>query len=376
MHSDARTREPPAPPLPGAIRSRFVDNGNGLSMHLLEAGEPGNPLVLLLHGFPELSFSWRKIMPPLAEAGFHVVAPDQRGYGRTTGWDPDYDGDVASFRLLNLVRDTIGLVDAIGAKTVACVVGHDFGASVAGFCALIRPDIFRALALMTPFAGAPPLHKPTPASDIHQDLASLERPRKHYHWYYSTREANPDMWHAPQGMHDFLRAYFHAKSADWPHNHPHRLSAWSATELARMPTYYIMDLAEGMAATVAHEMPTAAEIAACTWLPEDELAFYAATYEATGFQGGLHWYRCRTGKWNADLEVFAGRTVDVPSCFIGGAADWGVYQIPGAFEKMQSSVCTDMRFVELLDGAGHWVQQERPDDVTRLLLRFLESRQA
>jgi pimeloyl-ACP methyl ester carboxylesterase len=135
-----------------------------------------------------------------------------------------------------------------------------------------------------------------------------------------------------------------------------------------------MDLAEGMAATVAHEMPTPAEIAACTWLPEDELAFYAATYAATGFQGGLHWYRCRTGPWNADLEVFAGRTVDVPSCFIGGASDWGVYQTPGAFEKMQTGVCTDMRLVELLDGAGHWVQQEQPEAVTRLLLRFLSSR--
>ncbi|GIL39098.1 alpha/beta hydrolase [Roseiterribacter gracilis] len=363
----------PAPSLPDGIRARFVDNGNGLSMHLLEAGDAGRPLVILLHGFPELAYSWRKLMLPLAAAGYHVVAPDQRGYGRTTGWDADYDGDVASFRLLNLVRDTIGLVDALGANQVACIVGHDFGASVAGNCALIRPDIFRALCLMTPFAGAPPLKKPAPASDIHADLASLARPRKHYHWYYSTREANDDMWHAPQGMHDFLRAYFHAKSADWANNHPHKLAGWTATDLAKMPTYYIMDLDQGMAATVAQEMPSAEVIAACTWLRDDELAFYAATYSATGFQGGLHWYRCRTGPWNADLEVFAGRTIDVPSCFIGGAADWGVFQMPGAFEKMQSSVCTDMRFVDLLDGAGHWVQQEKTVEVMHLLLRFLRT---
>ena len=106
----------PPPPLPAGIRSRFVDNGNGLSMHMLEAGfeSPGRPCVLLLHGFPELAYSWRKLMLPLAQAGFHVVAPDQRGYGRTTGWDAGYDGDLAAFRLMNLVRDALGLLCALG----------------------------------------------------------------------------------------------------------------------------------------------------------------------------------------------------------------------------------------------------------------------
>src|SRR3977135_3326620 len=97
--------------LPERVRARFVDGVNGLRMHLLEAGfeTPGRPLLLLLHGFPELAYSWRKIIGPLAEAGFHVVAPDQRGYGRTTGWDPDYGGDLASFHMLNLERDMLGL---------------------------------------------------------------------------------------------------------------------------------------------------------------------------------------------------------------------------------------------------------------------------
>src|SRR5713101_2470922 len=124
--------------LPPGIRSRFVPEINGLRMHLLEAGfEPsGRPLVLLLHGFPELAYSWRKVMLPLAEAGFHVVAPDQRGYGRTTGWDGTYDGDLDSFRMLNLVRDAIGLVAALGYRSVATVVGHDFGSPVAAWCAL------------------------------------------------------------------------------------------------------------------------------------------------------------------------------------------------------------------------------------------------
>src|ERR1700720_2184833 len=139
------------------IRSRFARNINGLDMHVLEAGfeAKGRPLVLLLHGFPELAYSWRKVMPPLAAAGFHVVAPDQRGYGRTTGWDADYDGDLGFFRLLHLVRDTLTLVAALGYRAVA-VVGHDFGASVAAGCALIRPDVFRSVTLMSaPFAGAP-----------------------------------------------------------------------------------------------------------------------------------------------------------------------------------------------------------------------------
>ena len=114
--------------------------------------------MLLLHGFPELAFSWRKVMPVLAEAGYHVIAPDQRGYGRTTGWDPDYDGDLASFRLPNLVRDALGLVSAFGYRSVDAVIGHDFGSSVAAWCALIRPDVFRSVVMMSaPFGGPPSL---------------------------------------------------------------------------------------------------------------------------------------------------------------------------------------------------------------------------
>jgi len=354
------------PPLhmPAGVRARFVDNGNGLKVHLLEAGEAGRPGVLLLHGFPELAYSWRKVMLPLAAAGFHVVAPDQRGYGRTTGWDAAYDGDVDSFRLLNLVRDAQGLVSALGWDTVAAVVGHDFGASVAANCALVRPDVFRSAVLMSAPFGGPPMR------DIGTALAALPRPRKHYQWYYSTREANGDMWHCAQGVHAFLRAYFHMKSADWSGNKPFRLASWSAAELARMPTYYIMDLHRTMAETVAPEMPSAAEIATCRWLPENELAVYSAEYERTGFQGGLQWYRCRTEGRNKDLDAF-GRTVDVPSAFIAGRSDWGIYQVPGAIEAMQETACSRMRGCHLLDGAGHWVQQERPEEVVRLLLEFL-----
>src|SRR6266700_5865118 len=113
-------------PLPPTIRSRFVDGINGLCMHVLEAGfeTRGRPCLLLLHGFPELAYSWRKLMPDLADAGYHVIAPDQRGYGRTTGWDATYDGELAPFRLLNLARDALGLVSVLGHRAVAAVVGH------------------------------------------------------------------------------------------------------------------------------------------------------------------------------------------------------------------------------------------------------------
>lgn len=369
--------------LPPGIRSRFVAGINGLTMHVLEAGYESRdrPCVLLLHGFPELAYSWRKVMPRMADAGYHVIAPDQRGYGRTTGWDGGYDGDVASFRMMNLIRDTLGLVSAFGYRSVAAVVGHDFGSFVAAHCALARPDVFRAVALMSaPFGGVPDLPfdtvdhpSPVPVDTVHEDLAALERPRKHYQWYYSTREANDDMRHCAQGVHAFLRAYFHHKSADWKANKPFRLASWSAGELAKMPTYYIMDLHENMAQTVAKEAPTEGEIAGCAWLPDEELQVYSDEYARNGFQGGLQWYRCKTEpRHNADLGVFAGRTIDVPSCFISGKSDWGTYQVPGVFEAMQETVCTRMVGCHLVEGAGHWVQQEQAEAVAGLLLDFME----
>ena len=363
---------PNAPALPG-VRSRFADNGNGLTMHYLEAGwqnSADKPLVLLLRGFPELAYSWRKVMPALAGAGFYVVAPDQRGYGRTLGWDPGYDGDLASFHALNLVRDVLGLLEALGRREVQMVVGHDFGAMVAAWAALVRPDVFRCLTLMSaPFSGPPALSLPKPARDVHADLATLERPRKHYQWYYCTRLANGDMQGAPQGMQAFLRAYFHHKSADWAANQPHPLTEWSARELAKLPTYYVMDLHETMPETVAHEMPSAAEIAACEWMSEDEMAVYAAEYQRLGFQGGLNWYRCRIEPgFRSREQLFAGRTIDVPTWFISGQSDWGVHQSLGAFETMQTKACTDFRAAHLLPGAGHWVQQEQAVEVARLLV--------
>jgi pimeloyl-ACP methyl ester carboxylesterase len=369
--------------LPAGIRSRIVPGINGLSMHVLEAGSQGvgRPCVVLLHGFPELAYSWRKIMLPLAAAGYHVLAPDQRGYGRTTGWDDRYDGDLETFSMPNLARDVFGLVSAFGYRSVGAVVGHDFGAAVAAYCALLRPDVFASLVLMSaPFPGPPPIGFATIGDGVRasaepslfDQLAGLDPPRKHYTAYYSTRGANENMWNCKQGVHAFLRAYFHMKSADWNGNEPFELRGASAAEFAKMPRYYVMDFDKGMAETVAAEMLSAQEIAACRWLPEVELAVYAREFERTGFQGALQWYRCRTSpKYTSELALFSGLQIRVPAMFVGGEKDWGVFQTPGALTAMRTTACAELQAVHLVPGAGHWVQQEQSEIVNDLLTAFL-----
>jgi pimeloyl-ACP methyl ester carboxylesterase len=372
--------------LPRGVRSRFVDNVNGIRMHVLECGYEAadRPGVLLLHGFPELAYSWRKVMPALAAAGFHVMAPDVRGYGRSGGADATYDDDLRPFQDLNKVRDVLALVFAFGHQSVA-VVGHDQGSSLAGWCALARPDVFRSVVMMSaPFVGAPSpqsgLANATSRSSaspdpdrIYEELAALTPPRQHYRRYYATRGANENLWHAPQGIHAFLRAYYHMKSADWKQNQPHPLAGRTAAEWAKLPRYYVMDLGKGMAETVAPEMPSAAAIAANRWLPDAELRVYSEEFGRTGFQGGLNYYR--TGV-DPEAPIFAGRNIDVPATFIGGKSDWGVYQNPGALERLESTICTNYRGTHLVDGAGHWVQQEQPDQVSRLILDFLRTTKA
>ena len=369
--------------LPDGIRSRFVENINGLRIHLLEAGhESGDrPVLVLLHGFPELAYSWRKIMLPLANSGYHVIAPDLRGYGRTTGWSSDYETDLTPFRMLNKVRDVMGLIYAYGYDHVDCVVGHDFGSPLAAWCAVTRPDVFRSVVLMSaPFTGTPTIPTNTTGNlrtaisnpNIYDELENLPRPRKHYQRYYQTRDANQNMWKAEQGLSNFIRAYYHYKSADWADNKPHPLAERSATELAKMPTYYIMDLTEGMAETVASVMPSTEVVAENSWLTDSELSVYVNEFGRTGFQGGLNSYRMgATGIGTAELQLYAGKTINQPSLFISGASDWGTYQNPGALDRMQDTACTDMRGVHIVEGAGHWVQQERPQITAKLILEFL-----
>ena len=373
--------------IPAGIRSRVLPNINGTTMHALEAGfgGAGRPAVLLVHGFPELAYSWRHVMLPLANAGYHVIAPDLRGYGRSGGTDATFDGDLAPFSTLNRVRDMLALVGAMGHRDVAGVVGHDFGSPMAGWCALTRPDVFKSLVMMSaPFGGAPAFPPPaspaspaapaspaSPAPSLDDELARLPVPRKHYQTYYNAREANENMWHPPQGVHDFLRAYYHMKSADWPANTPAPLANNSAAEMAKLPRYYVMDLNKGMAESVAPEMPSAAQVAGCKWLTDEELRVYSGEYGRTGFQGGLQSYRVgRVPRLSAELQLFAGRTIDVRSLFLSGKSDWGVYQRAGSLDGMKRA-CTKLEGVELVDGAGHWVQQEKAAAVAARLITFL-----
>ena len=368
-------------PLPEGVQSRYISLSTGLQMHLLEAGQVAHggtskPLLLLLHGFPELAYSWRHQLTALAQAGFHVVAPDQRGYGRSTGSDDRYEGDWRASNMPNLVSDVLALVQALGYTKVHAVIGHDFGSPVAAWCALMHPDVFQSVVMMSAPFGGPPDAATAPqahAALTHevQALQQLVPARQHYQWYYSSAQANDDMWHAPQGLHDFLRAYYHAKSADWSANQPMPLKAWQAEVLSALPHYYVMPYPSTMADAVAPFMPTALQIQTCTWLTDSDLAVYVAEYARRGFQGGLQWYRCSTDRnEHIALSLFSGKRITVPSAYIAGAADWGIYQSPGAFERMQS-VCTQLRICQILPGAGHWVQQEQVEAVNRLLLEFV-----
>lgn len=375
--------------LPKGVRSRMIHGVNGLDVHILEAGHEnaGRPLALLLHGFPDLAYGWRHLMPILADAGYHVVAPDQRGYGGTTGWANDYDAPLGPFSLLNMTRDALGLVSALGYRHTSMLVGHDLGSPVAAYCALARPDVFPSVVLMSaPFPGPPALPFDTarneassaqPNSDgrkLAAALAALDPPRAYYQQYLSTRNANRDIWHPPQGLSTFLRAFFHVKSADWPGNKPHPLKALTAAELAQMPTYYVMDLGKTMPETVAPFQPSAAETVACKWLTDAELGVYTAEYGRTGFQGALQAYRVLSDPdLNAELRLFSGKTIDVPSLFIGGKSDWGTYSAPGALDLMRTKAATSMRGVELIDGAGHWIQQEQPARLGERLLAFAKA---
>jgi len=371
------------------IRSRFIDNNNGLNVHILEAGfeHDDRPVVLLLHGHPELAYSWRKQLVPVAEQGFHVIAPDMRGSGRTTGWEKGFDCNLDQFSLYNNVQDMIGLVYALGYRSVAAVVGHDFGSPAAALCSFIRPDIFKSLMIMsTPWPGTPQFpfnsanlvkeakhYDPTLTQSMEAQLGSLKPPRKHYQMYFASPKANEEIMNAPQGIKDFMRAYNHAKSGDWESNNPHPLKAKSLEEFAKIPKYYVMELDKTMPEQVKEFMPTQSQIDECQWLPDDELDVFVKEFTRTEFQGTMNSYRCATNpKYFHPIKTYSGRTIEVPVSFVAGAKDWGPYQSYGNFEAMKASLPDlDIHFIE---GAGHWVQQEKPEEVNQLIIDFLKNK--
>ncbi|CZT14161.1 related to epoxide hydrolase [Ramularia collo-cygni] len=374
-------------PLPDDISEDYLDctSSCGLNFHILKAGEAGRPLILFCHGYPELAFSWRKILPAVAKAGYYCVAMDQRGYGRTTGWDdkPYHEVDLAEYTITNLVRDLVCLTYRLGYTDVACIIGHDFGAVSSAMAALIRPDIFKATiqmshphhALPTPQLGDKA--KPPPV-DIQADLAKLSPPRKHYKWYNSTAGAANDWDHPSQGLEKYLRGYFHLKSADWDKNDPHPLKEWSAKEIEVMPEYYVMAKDDSFPQTVEKSMKGEDYSKTESWLPADDLRVYVQEWSRTGFQGALNWYRAQTASTpqsKKDMLLYAGRRIEVPCTFISGKQDWGNFQQPGAFEAYEDEKCVRpgcFKGTRLIDHAGHWVQQEQSQAVTKEVLDFLK----
>lgn len=403
------------------LRSRILtlDDRDSLRMHLIEAfpnatNEPVSlPLILLLHGFPELAYSWRKVLTPLSAArgGYHVVAPDLRGYGRTVthhGETPKqvrYDDPIAPFHFLNIVEDLCSLVKALGHDSVALLVGHDFGSLIAGHCVTAHPELFRSVVFMSaPFTGVeqPQLHLPNrgdgadsaPAKDkplttlfqaISTALTALTPPRKHYTAYFCSRDANGDMLGDNQeDLYHFLGGYYHMKSGAWEGNTTHPLpSALDPSpsidaitrDLATLPEYYVMPAHENMRQLIERH---ASQHPHFTWPPDDVDVgrVYAAEFARTGFQGGLNYYRSALSPPPAErieeLIALSGRQVSVPAAFVSGARDWGVYQSPGAVEKMRRLFAMESGDMVLIEGAGHWVQQETPDQVIAALLQFLE----
>ncbi|KAJ4375888.1 hypothetical protein N0V83_001166 [Neocucurbitaria cava] len=383
----SQNNHPPLPLPQGVVENYVHCPSNGLTFHILEAGytpQRDKPLLVLCHGYPELAFSWRKVMLPLAEAGYYVVAFDQRGYGRTTGWDNSsfVNTNLSQFALTSVVRDVVTLVNALGYGEVACIVGHDFGAVTASMSALMRPDLFKSVVMMShpfkapatlPFniahgddaASAPPVN-------IQAELAKLQEPRKHYKWYNSTTDAASHWSNPSEGLHDFLRGYLHVKSANYKKNNPHPLKGWTAEEVAQLPYYYVLPLNKTMPETIAEMMATEDASATKTWMSDEDLAVYVQEWSRTGFQGGLNFYRTTTDPARMrDLELFAGKKIECPSTFISGAQDWGNYQQPRAIEAFPES-CSDFRGIKFVDGAGHWPQQEQPKRVVEEILEFLK----
>ncbi len=232
--------------------------------------------------------------------------------------------------------------------------------------------------MSAPFGGTSSLPYAERAVDsrdgpsLDDDLAALDPPRKHYQRYYQTREANENMWHAPQGIAGFIRGYYHYKSADWDGNRPHPLAGPVAAAMAEMPTYYVMERDKGMAETVAAVMPSPGEIAANRWLPDANWRSMPKSTGAPVSRVGCNGIACGRPRSRRDCRSYAGRRIEQPSMFIAGGSDWGIYQSPGAVDRMQEQACSDMKGVHLIPGAGHWVQQEQPEATVKLVLAFLE----
>jgi pimeloyl-ACP methyl ester carboxylesterase len=321
------------------IRHRFVDT-NGIRMHVAEAGE--GPLVVLCHGFPESWHSWRHQLGALAEAGFHAVAPDQRGYGQT-----DKPPAIEDYTLLHLVGDIVGLLDALGAPTAA-IVGHDWGAPVAWHTALLRPDRCRAVVgLSVPFRGRRPA-RPTAAMPETDDAIF-------YQLYFQTPGvAETEFERDPR---DTIRRMLFWGSGD--SGRPAVPIGGGGGDIGMVPRNGGFLTGSDAPATLP------------AWITEADVDFYAGELKRSGFRGGLNWYRNIDRNWEL-LAPWAGAGVTVPALYVAGDRDLvlgfkGMERLLPALKQF----APNLRDTIILPGCGHWTQQERPAEVNAALLKFL-----
>ncbi|MGW6354008.1 alpha/beta fold hydrolase [Streptomyces sp. NPDC055092] len=311
---------------------RLVDGPAG-RIHLVEQG--AGPLVLLVHGFPETSYSWRRQLPELAAAGYRAVALDVRGYGRSSK-----PADPAAYGMLDLVDDNVAVVHALGERS-AVLVGHDWGATIAADSALLRPDVFRAVALLSVPYTSPGGPRP---SDVFAGMGGDEELYVSYFQEPGRAEAEiePD-------VRGWLAGIFAALSADTmpppgapdPHFVPRGARMRDRFPAGRLPA----------------------------WLDEAELDVYAEEFERTGLTGALNRYRNMDRDWE-DLAAHGGAPVTQPSLFIGGALDASTTWLSDAIAAYPTTL-PGLRSSHLLDGCGHWIQQERGEDVNRILIEWL-----
>jgi pimeloyl-ACP methyl ester carboxylesterase len=316
------------------MNHRFV-RSNGIKMHIAEEGK--GPLVVLCHGFPESWYSWRHQLRALAEAGYHVVAPDQRGYGQT-----DRPEAVEDYNILQLSGDIIGLVDALG-ETEAVIAGHDWGAPVAWVCALLRPDIIRAVVLMS----VP--YRQRSWADIRptEAMKQMAGDKQFYQLYFQEPgKAEPEL--EADVRKTILMALYTGSGNAPPEKRWRFLFDKSQTFLDT--------------GTVPETLPA--------WLTEADLDFYTEEFKRTGFRGGLNWYRNIDTNWKL-MPILSGAKIGQPSLFVAGEFDAVITMYRQAFDNLEETM-PGLRKKVLLSGAGHWIQQERPTEVNELVIQFLK----
>ena len=346
------------------IKKKFVKNINGLNYFYLESGkinEIKSNVILFLHGFPELSYSFRYLLKSFSDEGYYCIAPDQRGYGKTKFIYPE-KRNAANYSIFNLTNDIYLLLIKLGIKKIN-LVGHDFGSYVASYFCLFYPKIAKSLVLMSmPFGGVASEKTVFDTLQANKSLRLLKPPRKHYQIYFAGKTANKNMMYCKQGVTNFLRAYYHFKSYDYSGNKPQKLKNFSARELSIIPEYYIMRFNRGMAQTVNRYMPNKNQIKKCLWLTNSDLKIYATYFKKNTFQGPLNWYKMMLSiKQNNKIKSLKlSSFIDIPTIFIAGKSDWGIHQKPGQLENMKKFF-KKFYGIFLIKKAGHWVQQEQPD---------------